>query len=136
MKTTSIDLREEILGFLSLTELLKKEKFLVRDNLIITRPGDETCVYLGEGYRLHDIQTSVNNTLHLPVLTQASILSKTRILLTTRELATIVSKTEFAELVNILNFEDRVEMNGHYKIVFIIILGQYPSPVRALGLVI
>ena len=59
LQTTTIDLREEILGFLSLTELLKQEKFLVRDNMIITRPGDETCVYLGEGYRLHDIQTTV-----------------------------------------------------------------------------
>ena len=120
LQTTTIDLREEILGFLSLTELLKQEKFLVRDNMIITRPGDETCVFLGEGYRLHDIQTTVNNTLHLPVLTQASILSKTRILLTTWELATIVSKDEFSELINILNFEDRVEMSGHHKIVFIL----------------
>jgi hypothetical protein len=84
LQTTEIDLHEEILGFISLTELLKQERFLIKDDLIITGPGDETCIFLGEGYRLHDIEATITNTLHLPILTQASILSNTRILLTTK----------------------------------------------------
>ena len=68
--------------------------------------------------RLHDIEASLTDTLSLPLLTQATILTNTRILLTTKKLTTIVSKTEFSQLVVILGFEDKVFMIGHPKIVF------------------
>ena len=108
LHSKEIDLNQEIIGFLSLTALLKQESFLIKDDFIITGPNDQTCVYLGEGMRLHDIQESLTDTLNLPLLTQATILSNTRILLTTNKLTTVVSKTEFSQLVVILGFEDQV----------------------------
>ena len=58
LQTTEINLHEEIMGFLSLTALLKQERFLIKDDFVITGPGDQTCVFLGEGYRLHDIEAT------------------------------------------------------------------------------
>ena len=120
LHSKEIDLNQEIIGFLSLTALLKQESFLIKDDFIITGPNDQTCVYLGEGMRLHDIQESLTDTLNLPLLTQATILSNTRILLTTTKLTTVVSKTEFSQLVVILGFEDQVSMFAHPNIVFIL----------------
>ena len=62
LHSTEIDLNEEIIGFLSLTALLKQESFLINNDFVITGPGDQTCVFLGEGYRLHDIEASLTDT--------------------------------------------------------------------------
>ena len=120
LHTQEINIKEEILGFLSLTSLIKQENFLVKDNFIITAQNDPTCVYLGLGMRLHDIQKGLTDTWNLPLLTQAVILSQTRILLTTNKITTIVNKTEFTQLIQILGFEDQVDMQGHPNIVFIL----------------
>ena len=69
---TEIDLHEEILGFLALTSLLRQENFLIQDMYIVTSPNDHMCVFLGHGIRLDDIETSLTNTLNLPLLTQAT----------------------------------------------------------------
>ena len=115
-----IDLNTEIIGFISLTTLLKQESFMIKDDFIITSPNDHTCVYLGQGMRLHDIQESLTDTPNLPLLTQATILSNTKILLTTNKITTVVSKTEFTQLVVILGFKDQVSMTGHPNVVFIL----------------
>jgi hypothetical protein len=120
LHSQEIDLKQEILGFLSLTSLLRQENFLIKNNFIITPPHDPTCTYLGQGMRLHDIEKSLTDTLDLPLLTQATILSKTRILLTTSTITTIVTKDEFSKLIIILGFEDQVSMNEHPNIVFIL----------------
>jgi hypothetical protein len=120
LHSKEIDINKEVIGFLSLTALLKQESFMIKDDFIITSPNDQTCVYLGEGMRLHDIQESLTDTLNLPLLTQATILSNTKILLTTNKITTVVSKTEFSQLVVILGFEDQVSMFGHPNIVFIL----------------
>ena len=115
-----IDLNTEIIGFISLTTLLKQENFMIKDDFLITSPDDYTCVFLGHGMRLHDIQESLTDTPNLPLLTQATILSNTKILLTTNKITTVVSKTEFTQLVVILGFEDQVSMTGHPNVVFIL----------------
>ena len=120
LHTQEIDIKEEILRFLSLTSLIKQENFLVKDNFIITAQNDPTCVYLGLGMRLHDIQKGLTDTWNLPLLTQAVILSQTRILLTTNKITTIVNKTEFTQLIQILGFEDQVDMQGHPNVVFLL----------------
>ena len=113
-------MKEEIVGFLGLTSLVKQENFLVKDNFIITTQNDPTCAYFGMGMRLDDIQKGLTDTWNLPLLTQAVILSQTRILLTTNKITTIVNKTEFTQLIQILGFEDQVSMQGHQNMVFII----------------
>ena len=115
-----IDLNEEIIGFIDLTTLLKQENFMIKDNYIITSPNDYTCVFLGHGIRLDNIQNSLTNTPNLPLMTQATILSNTKILLTTTEITTIVTKSEFTQLAMILGFEDQVSMANHPNIVFIL----------------
>ena len=60
---TEIDLNEEILGFLALTSLLRQETFLIQDRYIVTSPNDQTCIFLGHGVRLDEIETSLTNTL-------------------------------------------------------------------------
>ena len=117
---TEIDLNEEILGFLALTSLLRQETFLIQDRYIVTSPNDQTCIFLGHGVRLDEIETSLTNTLNLPLLTQATILSSTKILLTTAEITTIVNKNEFHQLTVILGFEDQVIISKHRNIVFIV----------------
>jgi hypothetical protein len=120
LHTQEIDIKQEILGVLSLTSLLKQENFLVKDNFIITSQNDPTCTYLGQGMRLHDIQKGLTDTWNLPLLTQAIILSQTRILLTTSKITTILNKAEFTQLINILGFEDQVSMHGHPNVVFLL----------------
>ena len=115
-----IDLNEEIHGFLALTSLLRQETFLIQDRYIVTSPGDQTCIYLGHGVRLDEIETSYTKTLNLPLLTQATILSASKILLTTAEITTVVTKSEFSQLTLILGFEDQVSMTQHRNIVFIV----------------
>jgi hypothetical protein len=75
---------------------------------------------LGHGVRLDEIETSYTKTLNLPLLTQATILSSTKILLTTAEITTVVTKSEFGQLTLILGFEDQVSMTEHRNIVFIV----------------
>ena len=70
--------------------------------------------------RLHDIQKGLTDTWNLPLLTKAVILSQTRILLTTNKITTIVNKTEFTQLIQILGFEDQVDMFSSPNIVFIL----------------
>ena len=115
-----VDLNEEIQGFLALTSLLRQETFLIQDRYIVTSPNDKTCIFLGHGVRLDEIETSYTKTLNLPLLTQAIILSSSKILLTTSEISTVVNKSEFSQLTLILGFEDQVSMTGHRNIVFIV----------------
>jgi hypothetical protein len=47
IQTTEINLHEEIMRFLDLTALLKQERFLVKDDLVITGPGDHMRILRG-----------------------------------------------------------------------------------------
>ena len=59
-----VDLNEEIQGFLALTSLLRQETFLIQDNYIVTSPKDKTCIFLGHGVRLDEIETSYTLTTY------------------------------------------------------------------------
>ena len=74
-----VDLNEEIQGFLALTSLLRQETFLIQDRYIVTSPNDKTCIFLGKGVRLDEIETSYTKSINLPLLTQAIILSSSKI---------------------------------------------------------
>jgi hypothetical protein len=119
-KEIEIDFGEEVQGFLALTMLLRQETFIIRDRYIITSPHDKTCIYLGNGIRLDEIKTSYTKSVDLPLLTQAVILSASKILLTTSEISTVVDKNEFSQLTAILGYEDKVNMAGNRNIVIII----------------
>ena len=69
LHSQEIDLKQEILGFLSLTSILRQENFLIKNNFIITPSHDPTCTYLGQGMWLNDIEKSLTDTLDLPLLT-------------------------------------------------------------------
>jgi hypothetical protein len=124
-KETQINFGEEVQSFLALTVLLRQESFIIRDRYIITAPQDKTCIFLGSGVRLDELKTSYTKSIDLPLLTQAVIVSTSKILLTTRInenelLTTVVNKNEFGQLTSILGLEDKVHMNGHRNIVIII----------------
>ena len=94
--STKVDFKKEILGFLSLTLLVKQESFLVLNNsFIVTRPTDDTCVFLGEGLKLHQIQDQLHYTPALPILTEAKIVGRNKIILSDNDLTTVVSRDEF-----------------------------------------
>ena len=44
LHSKEIDINKEVIGFLSLTALLKQESFMIKDDFIITSPNDQTCV--------------------------------------------------------------------------------------------
>ena len=97
--STKINFKEEILSFLSLTLLVKQESFLVTNNsFIITRPADNTCVYLGEGIRLHQIQNELHHTPNLPILTEATIIAHDKIILSTNDITTVPDAVQMAAL--------------------------------------
>ena len=101
--------------------MLKQESFLVLNNsFIVTGPTDDTCVFLGVGLKLHEIQEKLHYTPALPILTEAKIVGRNKIILSDNDLTTVVSRDEFSTLLELLHMENHVVMSGHRSLVFLL----------------
>ena len=107
-----------ISGFLDLAHLLQNGNFQVTGDRLVSAPGDTICKFLGSGVLLHQIQDIINATVVHPMFTQA-VLVTPNILVSHLNITTLVSLKQFTGLLEVLGFENQIDLQGDRSLVYI-----------------
>ena len=106
------DMLEDMIGFLKLVR--SEWWFETAKNLTITRTGDSSCAFLGEGVSM-DALEDFDSSWSVPLLTDLIIVGDNVFI--PGKLSTLATLEQFAELATILRLKSQVELGKHHRIV-------------------
>ena len=106
------DMLEDMIGFLKLVR--SEWWFETAHNFTVTRTGDSSCAFLGEGVSMDTLE-NFDPSWSVPLLTDLVIVGDNVFI--PGKISTFATLDQFAELATILCLKSQVELGKHHRIV-------------------
>ena len=110
------ELMESLLDYI---RLAREQVWIVDNGMIISQTGDRSCALLSEGLNLDELDVNITQNWALHVMTSALVVHD-KILVTSKSKSTLVTKTQFTHLAQLLGMNDKIDLTLDPHIVFLL----------------